>query len=202
MHHNNNHTVMSSGASGHVGKPVLDHPIGSDVLGWAEPIQGQPKPSSSKGFKWVHVRATLHHIMRFPFQGHYQWWCQPKPTEIPSSASLQGWDMTGPEHTYTQVLWLSSVYNQLAPGTCEGTLPGVGLSSEIKLRICTALGTTKYLSVTSCNTHMTFADKLQLVLSHSPHYCHFCTTSRIPRTSFPHSNSEVINSWPWIPPIV
>jgi len=95
------------------------------------------------GFTSRTVRATLHHIMRVPFQGHYRQWYQPQPTEIPSSMSLWGWDMTGPEHTYMQVLWLaqqamdllshtlaqwsSSVYNQLAQGTCEGNLPGTAV---------------------------------------------------------------------------
>ena len=46
-----------------------------------------------------------------------------------------------------------------------------------------------------CNTHVTFADKLQLDLSHGTHYCHFHMTSENPRTSIPCSNSDVIKSW-------
>jgi len=38
--------------------------------------------------------------------------------------------------------------------------------------------------------------KLQPVLSHSTHCCHFHRTSKIPRTSIPCSNSDVIKSWP------
>ena len=50
------------------------------------------------------------------------------------------------------------------------------------------------VTVMSHNTHVTFSDKLQLVLSHGPHYFHFHMTSEIPRTLFLCSNLEVINS--------
>ena len=42
--------------------------------------------------------------MRVHFQGCYWQQCQPHPTEIPSSISLHGWDITGPEHTQVQYL--------------------------------------------------------------------------------------------------
>jgi len=47
-----------------------------------------------------------------------------------------------------------------------------------------------------CNNDVAFADKLQLVPSHSTHCCHFRMTSKIPRTSIPHSNSNAITSQP------
>ena len=57
-------------------------------------------------------------------------------------------------------------------------------------------------NVTSCNTHITFADNIQLVTSHSNHPCHFHATSKILGTSLPCLNSEVINFRPWILPLV
>ena len=50
--------------------------------------------------------------------------------------------------------------------------------------------------VASHNTHVTLAEKLQLVLSHGTHYCHFHKTSEIPGTSVLCSNSDVIKSRP------
>ena len=58
--------------------------------------------------------------------------------------------MTGPEHRYMQVLWLiqwamdllsctgAAVINQLAQGTCEGTLPCavVILRSQAEVQSC------------------------------------------------------------------
>src|SRR5882724_7229882 len=55
-----------------------------------------------------------------------------------------------------------------------------------------------YNGVTSCNTHVTFADNIQLVPSRSNHPCHLHTTSEIPGTLLPHPNSEVIIFQPWI----
>src|SRR5882724_2205530 len=55
------------------------------------------------------------------------------------------------------------------------------------------------MGVTSHNTHVTLSDKLQLVLSHGTHYCHFHMTSEIPRTSVPCSNLDVITSQPCFP---
>src|SRR5882724_6624981 len=52
------------------------------------------------------------------------------------------------------------------------------------------------VSVMSHNTHVTFADKLQLVPSCGTHYCHFHMTSKIPRTPIPHLNSDTIKSQP------
>src|SRR5882724_1373620 len=48
----------------------------------------------------------------------------------------------------------------------------------------------------SCNTHVSLAEKLWLVLSHSTHHCHFHMTSKIPETSVPCSKSAVIKSQP------
>jgi len=50
--------------------------------------------------------------------------------------------------------------------------------------------------VMSCNTHVTFSDKLQLVPSHSTHYCHFHMTSEIPRTCIQCLNLDAIKSQP------
>src|SRR5882724_68525 len=50
--------------------------------------------------------------------------------------------------------------------------------------------------VMSHNTYVTFSDKLQLVPSHCTYYCHFHSTSKIPRTPVLHLNSDVIKSQP------
>ena len=61
------------------------------------------------------------------------------------------------------------------------------------------LGLTLCHNVRSQNTHMTFADKLWLVLSHSTHSWHSHTTSKIPRTPSPnpvHGSYQVLTLFP------
>ena len=53
--------------------------------------------------------------------------------------------------------------------------------------------------VMSHNIHVMIADKLQLVLSHSTHHCHFHNTPKIPRTSVLCLNSDAIRPQPCHP---